>query len=91
MIVSADSSNYTQANTRLHEHIIIDDPIFSLANEIVLYNKNKVALLLYNTDEKSACIIESKTLFDALKSMFELLRKHLYKAPRLQKWNKKVN
>ncbi len=85
MITSADSSNYTKINMHLHEHIIVDDPIFSLANEIVLYNRNKVALLLYNADERCACVVESKTLFDALKSMFDLLWKHLYKAPTSQR------
>lgn len=82
VIISGENSTYNEHNPWVSEYIKIQDPIFNLANEIVLYNKTKVAILLYNEDEKSACIIESVTLFEAMRSMFDILRKTLGTKPR---------
>ena len=69
---------YIKYHYRKHEFITIDDPIFDMWNEIIVYWKNKVAICMYSTDELSALIIESQTLHDWLKGMFNLLWK-IYK------------
>jgi hypothetical protein len=48
--------------------------LFNLGNEIVVFGQNKVAVLMYATDEMSWLIIESQTLHDGLTSLFNLLR-----------------
>ena len=74
IVSSQYCSKYADYNTKLHDSVLIDDPIFNMENETVLYNW-KVAMLLYSTDEMSWVVIESKTLYNSLKSMFNLLRK----------------
>jgi hypothetical protein len=44
-------------------------------NEIVLW-WNKIWILSYNTDKIYWLIIESKILWDGLKSMFNIIRKY---------------
>jgi hypothetical protein len=44
-------------------------------NEIVIYWDNKIAVLMYAKDEQSWLIIESKTLHDWLRSVFNLIWK----------------
>lgn len=61
-----------------YSNIMIPDPLFELLNEIVIYGNNKVAMMMYNTNELCGLVIESKTLYHWLKSMFNLIRK-LYK------------
>lgn len=61
---------YTKTN---HETRIVQDPVFDMANEIVMYGKNKVALVMYNTDELSAVVIESESFYRGLKSIFYTL------------------
>lgn len=79
-IISKESlnQNYSQYNKSKHDSIIIDDPIFNIANEIVIHGKNKISILMYNPNEMSALIINSQTLHNGLKSMFNLIRK-IYK------------
>lgn len=56
-----------------YSHITIPNPIFTLLNEMVIYGENKVAIMMYNTDELCGIVIESMTLHQWLKSMFELI------------------
>jgi hypothetical protein len=58
-IVAWNHSSYSKYNAKTHEAVIIDDPLFSMANEIVVYGGNKTAILLYSDKELSAVIIES--------------------------------
>lgn len=69
---------YSKYNKSKHEYVIIDDPIFDIANEIVIHGKDKVSLFMYSSNEMSALVITSKTLHSWLKSMFNLIWK-LYK------------
>jgi hypothetical protein len=48
--------------------------LFNLGNEIVVFGWNKIAVLMYATEEMSGLIIESQTLHDGLTSLFSLLR-----------------
>ncbi len=72
IVTKADTAynTYTKQN---HEYIEIDSPLFELWNEIVLYDSNKVAVLMYWSWEMSALIIESVTLHNGLKSMFQFM------------------
>lgn len=70
------NKNYQENDAKeLRETVIIDDPIFQLANEIDMYGPNKVALCMYGWDEMSGVIIHSKKLYDSLMSIFGLLFK----------------
>lgn len=72
-IIAESASSYAKHNKE-YDHIIIQKDYFILENEIVLYANNKVAIILYWSEELSAIIIESKTLYKALNSMFDLIR-----------------
>jgi len=63
-IISKQSikQKYSQYNKSKHEHLIIDDPIFDIANEIIVHGKDKVSLLMYSPHEMSALVITSQTL-----------------------------
>lgn len=74
-IVTKASSKYNNYTKEKHDTIVIDDPIFDMWNEIVLYWKAKVAILLYSNKEMSGFVIESQTLFNGLKNIFNLLWK----------------
>lgn len=73
-IMSKDNSQYLKYHKKSHDTIIVDKPLFNLWNEIVVFWENKVAVLMYSTDEMSWLIIESQTLHDGLRSLFDLLR-----------------
>lgn len=73
-IMSKDNSEYVKYHKKSHNTIIVDRPLFNLWNEIVVFGKNKIAVLMYATDEMSGLIIESQTLHDGLTSLFDLLR-----------------
>jgi len=74
-VIMADvSSQYAKKMIDMHELLVIDDPIFDMWNEIVIYWE-KVAILSYNKDEIYGLVIESKILSWALKSMFHLIWK----------------
>ena len=64
---------YNEYTKQYHEFRIVSDPVFDLANEIILYGWNKIALLMYNTDELSAIEIESVSFYRALKAIFMTL------------------
>ncbi len=76
-IISRQSLNqdYSKYNKAKHEHIVIDDPIFDIANEIIVHWKDKLSILMYSPNEMSALVITSQTLHNWLKSMFNLIRK----------------
>lgn len=77
VIISKNSlgHEYTESNQKRLESLVIDDPIFELFDEIILYGEDKIFMAMYATDELSALIITSKTLHHALKSMFNLIWK----------------
>jgi hypothetical protein len=73
-IMSKDNSEYVKYHKKSHNTIIVDKPLFNLGNEIVVFGENKVAVLMYATEEMSGLIIESQTLHDGLSSLFNLVR-----------------
>ena len=75
VIAAKSTSKYSDYNIKTHDSIVIDDPIFDFANEIIVYGNCKVAILMYATNELCGLTIESSTLYNALKSMFNLIRK----------------
>ncbi len=74
-ILSGNDSSYGQYTHKKHENIIIEDPVFDLANEIVVYGKDQVAILMYSSAEMAALVIQSQTLHNALKSVFNIIWK----------------
>jgi len=75
VIAAKSTSKYSDYNIKTHESIVVDDPVFDFANEIIVYGNSKVAILMYNTNELCGLTIESTTLHNGLKSMFNLIRK----------------
>ncbi|MFA5916891.1 MAG: helix-turn-helix domain-containing protein [Candidatus Gracilibacteria bacterium] len=73
-IIADNKSKYTNYHLDMHNTLIIDDPIFEMGNEIVIYG-NKIAVLSYKKDEIYGLIIESEVLSKGLKSMFNLIWK----------------
>nr|MDD3720589.1 helix-turn-helix domain-containing protein [Candidatus Gracilibacteria bacterium] len=73
-IISDRNSNYSKYHQENHNTLIIEDEVFEMGNEIVIYGA-KVAILSYNKDEIYGLVIESKVLSKGLKSMFNLIRK----------------
>ena len=73
-IITKEKSNYWNYHQDMHNTLIIDDPIFEMWNEIVIYWKN-IAILSYKEKEIYWLIIESEVLSKALKSMFNLIWK----------------
>lgn len=74
-IITKENSKYVNYTAQNHDTIVVEDPIFEMWNEIVLYWKAKVAILLYSTTEMYGFVIESQTLFNWLKNIFNLLWK----------------
>lgn len=74
-ILSKWNSSYSEYTQKYHEFRVIDDPLFKMGNELIVYGHNKIAILLYSTQEMSALMIESQTLHDTLKNIFKTLRK----------------
>ena len=54
----------------------IADEQFKIDNEIDLYDDNKIWIMLYGTNEMFWLLIESKSIYDMLTSLFDLLRKN---------------
>lgn len=73
-IISDSNSNYSKYHQENHNTLIIEDEVFEMWNEIVIYWW-KVAILSYNKDEIYWLVIESKVLSKWLKSMFNLIWK----------------
>ena len=75
-ILSKQTGNiYGKYHTTKHESLVIDDPVFDFANEMMIYGKDKVALVMYTSQEMCGLVITSSTLHKWLKSMFNLIRK----------------
>jgi len=72
-IMSKNDAKYLKYHEKKHNTVIVEKPLFKLGNEIVVFGKNKIAVLMYSTGEMSGLIIESQTLHDALRSVFELI------------------
>lgn len=51
----------------------ISDSNFTINNEIDIYGDNKVWIMLYGTNEMFGLLIESKSIYDMLVSLFDLL------------------
>ena len=66
---------YAKSNKKRHESIVIDDTIFDISGEIVVFGQDKVAIVMYNSEELSAIIITSKMLHNGFKNMFNLIWK----------------
>ncbi len=76
VITSQTVSHYWNFNIQNHCTLLINDPLFDgFANEIILYDFNKVLLCLYTPEEISAVVIESQSLHDSLGVIYELLWK----------------
>ena len=69
-------NRYHQKETNLHQNIYIQDTVFDMEDEIILYGQNKIAFIMYDTEELSALIIESRSIYKALLWIFKLVRKH---------------
>ena len=67
------NNNYLNIHKKKHDSIFINKPIFDLSNEIIIYGADKIAILMYSTNEMSALVIKSLTLHKGLKSIFNLL------------------
>ena len=74
-ILSKGNSLYSRYTKKYHDYHIINDPLFQMGNELIIYGYNKVAILLYSRAEMSALMIESQTLHDTLKNIFKMLWK----------------
>ena len=59
-------NRYHQKETNLHQNIYIQDTVFDMEDEIILYGQNKIAFIMYDTEELSALIIESRSIYKAL-------------------------
>ena len=75
ILAKKSDNKYIKYHVTKHDSLIIDDPLFDFADEIILYGKDKVALVMYATQEMCGLIIASKTLHNCLKGMFNLMRK----------------
>lgn len=73
-IIADNKSKYTNYHLDMYNTLIIEDPIFEMWNEIVIY-WNRIAVLSYKKDEIYGLIIESEVLSKWLKSMFNLIWK----------------
>ena len=75
-ILAQQSNNkYIKYHIEKYDTLVVNDPIFDFSDEIVVYWKDKVAIVMYNVNEMCGLIITSNTLHDGLKSMFNLIWK----------------
>ena len=72
--IKHESGSYSDYHETTHETLIIDDPFFSISNEIIIHWKDEVSIMMYWDDDLSAMIVKSQTLHDTLKSLFYLVR-----------------
>lgn len=69
-----DADEYLDYHRENYSYIIIPEKIFKLSNKIIMYGKNKVAIIMYDTQEMAGITMESQTLYDGLTSIFNLIR-----------------
>jgi len=74
-IVSTLSTPYSKYHYDNYNAILVDDPVFDFANEIVLHGKDQVSICMYASHEMAALVIHSQTLHDMLKATFRIIRK----------------
>lgn len=65
--------NDNKKNYKLTEIRYIVDEKFTMDNEIDLYDDNKIWIMLYGTNEMFGLLIESKSIYDMLAAIFDLL------------------
>lgn len=58
-------------NEQLRKSRVIDAAKYNMDNEIILYDKNKTAII--NNDDKLGIIIESLKIHDSMKQIFEIM------------------
>lgn len=61
---------------KLTEIKYIQNEKFNMYNEIDLYDENKIWIMLYGTNEMFGLLIESKSIYNMLASLFDLLREN---------------
>lgn len=76
-LTTTEAHPYIDYTKTHHEVRVVSDPVFDLANEIIIYGNNKVALVMYNTQELSAVVIESASFHQAMTGIFYALRNSL--------------
>ena len=69
-LIAEGNHAYLEYTMKYHDFRLVKDPVFELSNEIVMYDRNKVALLMYNADELSGVVIESSSFHQALSNIF---------------------
>lgn len=74
-IIADKNSRYAKYHEDKHDTLVINDPVFEMWNEIVLYWNWKIWVLSYFEKEVYWLVIESKVLYKWLKSMFNLIWK----------------
>ena len=74
-IIADKNSRYAKYHEDKHDTLVINDPIFEMWNEIVLYWWWKIWVLSYFEKEVYWLVIESSVLYKWLKSMFNLIWK----------------
>lgn len=75
VILSNTNWKYNEYHKDKYNHVIINDPIFEMWNEIVMYWTNKIGILNYTSGEIYGLSIKSKSLYKSLESMFNLIWK----------------
>lgn len=75
-IISRIGSDYADYNEKQHDTIVVNDPIFEMSNEIVVYGSSKVAILMYSPKEMSGIVIDSMSLYNWIKNLFNLIWKN---------------
>lgn len=73
-----DRNEFRNYSTETHESIYIEKEFFDIWSELILYWENRIAILMYSDDNLWVVIIESKDVFNTLKSIFNLVW-NLYK------------
>ena len=64
---------YTQSNIQRNNYLIVDEAFFDISGEIIMYDKNKILIAMYSSEELSALVITSKMLYNGFKGIFNLI------------------
>lgn len=67
-----DYFNIDKSDT-IQESITIEHPMIDIADDIMIYGWNKLAIFMFSKNELSAIIIESQSLFNTFKWLFYLI------------------
>lgn len=63
MLIVKNRSEFSEKNRDLKDIVFVDEHLFGEWNHVALYHGNKIGLYMYNAEEMSALIIESKTFY----------------------------